>query len=76
MLNNNIILLNNNIILLNINIILIFISNLKSIRSFGVFFYYIFFNYRKDKINTRSYSICESSFFIHHGIYHDLFVCP
>ena len=21
-------------------------------------------------------SICESSFLIHHGIYHDLFVCP
>ena len=23
-----------------------------------------------------AYSICESSFLIHHGIYHDLFVCP
>ena len=23
-----------------------------------------------------AYSICESSFLIHHGGYHDLFVCP
>ena len=23
-----------------------------------------------------AYSICESLFWIHHGIYHDLFVCP
>ena len=23
-----------------------------------------------------AYSICESSFLIHHGGYHDVFVCP
>ena len=23
-----------------------------------------------------AYAICESLFLIHHGIYHDLFVCP
>ena len=23
-----------------------------------------------------AYSFCESSLLIHHGVYHDLFVCP
>ena len=28
----------------------------------------------RDLRRRAAYSICESSFFIHHGIYHDLFV--
>ena len=30
----------------------------------------------RDHHRRAPYSICESSFFIHHGIYHDLFICP
>ena len=30
----------------------------------------------RDLHRRAAYSICESSFLIHHGIYHDLFVCP
>ena len=30
----------------------------------------------RDLHRRAAYSICESSFLIHHGIHHDLFVCP
>ena len=30
----------------------------------------------RDLHRRAAYSFCESSFLIHHGIYHDLFVCP
>ena len=30
----------------------------------------------RDLHRRAAYSFCESSFFIHHGIYHYLFVCP
>ena len=30
----------------------------------------------RDLHRRAAYSICESSFLIHHGGYHDLFVCP
>ena len=29
-----------------------------------------------DLYRRAAYSICEFSFLIHHGVYHDLFVCP
>ena len=30
----------------------------------------------RDLHRRAAYSICESSFLNHHGVYHDLFVCP
>ena len=30
----------------------------------------------RDLHRRTAYSIYESSFLIHHGVYHDLFVCP
>ena len=30
----------------------------------------------RDRHRRAAYSLCESSFLIHHGIHHDLFVCP
>ena len=30
----------------------------------------------RDLHRRAAFSICESSFLIHHGVYHDSFVCP
>ena len=30
----------------------------------------------RDLHRRAAYSFCESSFLIHHGVHHDLFVCP
>ena len=30
----------------------------------------------RDRYRRAAYSFCESSFLIHHGIYHDVFICP